>query len=61
MATHSSVLAWTRGAWQATVRGLTKSRTQLSNQHTHTHMCAHTHTCTHTYVHTHTQGQKVNE
>ena len=59
MATHSSVLAWTRGAWQATVRGLTKSRTQLSNQHTHTHV--HTYMCTHTHVHTHTQVQKVNE
>ena len=35
MATHSSILAWRipmdRGAWQATVHGLTKSRTQLSN------------------------------
>ena len=35
MATHSSILAWTRilamyrGAWQATVRGITKSRTRL--------------------------------
>jgi len=35
MATHSSILAWripmARGAWQATVHGVTKSRTQLSN------------------------------
>ena len=35
MATHSSVLAWRtpmdRGAWQATVHGVTKSRTQLSD------------------------------
>ena len=33
MATHSSVLAWRipmeRGAWQATVHGVAKSRTQL--------------------------------
>ena len=35
MATHSSILAWRipmdRGAWQATVHGVTKSRTRLSN------------------------------
>ena len=35
MATHSSILAWRipmdRGAWQATVRGASKSWTQLSN------------------------------
>ena len=35
MATHSSILAWRtpmdRGAWQATVHGVAKSRTQLSN------------------------------
>ena len=35
MATHSSNLAWRiptdRGAWWATVQGVTKSRTQLSN------------------------------
>ena len=34
MATHSSILAWRismdRGAWQATVHGITKSRTRLS-------------------------------
>ena len=33
--THSSILAWRipidRGAWQAAVHGVTKSRTQLSN------------------------------
>ena len=33
MATHSSILAWRiptdRGAWQATVHGVTKSRTRL--------------------------------
>ena len=35
MATHSSILAWRipldRGAWQATVHGLTKSQTRLSD------------------------------
>ena len=35
MATHSSILAWRipmdRGAWRATVHGVTKSQTQLSN------------------------------
>ena len=35
MATHSSILAWKnsmdRGAWQATVHGVTKSWTQLSD------------------------------
>ena len=35
MATHSSILSWRipmdRGAWRATVHGVTKSRTQLSN------------------------------
>ena len=34
MATHSSILAWRiswRGAWQATVHGIAKSQTQLSN------------------------------
>ena len=41
MATHSSILAW----W-ATVHGLTKSQTWLSNW-------AHIHTYTHTYTHTH--------
>ena len=36
MATHSSIHTWRipmdRGAWQATVHGVTNSRTQLSNQ-----------------------------
>ena len=36
MATHSSVLAWEdpmdRGAWWATVHGVTKNQTQLSDQ-----------------------------
>ena len=35
MAIHSSILAWeipwTEGAWQATVHGVTKSQTQLSD------------------------------
>ena len=35
MATHSSILTWRipmdRGAWQATVLGVAKSRTQLSD------------------------------
>ena len=41
-ATHFSVLAWRLSwteepeAWQAAVRGAAKSRTQLSNSHTHT-------------------------
>ena len=39
MAPHSSVLAWripwTEGAWQATVHGVTKSQTPLSNFHLH--------------------------
>ena len=35
MATHSSILAWIllldRGAWRATVYGITKNQTQLSD------------------------------
>ena len=35
MAMHSNILAWEnpmdRGAWRATVQGVTKSQTQLSN------------------------------
>ena len=38
MATHSSVLVWKnpmdRVAWQATVHGVAKSQTQLSDDHT---------------------------
>ena len=38
MATHSSILAWRitsdRGAWQATVHGVTKSWTQLTKNST---------------------------
>ena len=41
MATHSSVLAWEtlmdRGAWRATVHGVTKIRTQLSDLSTTQH------------------------
>ena len=37
MATHSSILAWRirmdRGAWQATVHGVTENRTRLSDLH----------------------------
>ena len=37
MATHSSILVWkilaAKRAWWATVHGVSKSRTQLSNQH----------------------------
>ena len=36
MATHSTILAWRicmdKGAWQATVHGVTESQTQVSNQ-----------------------------
>jgi len=39
MATHSSILAWRvpmdRGAWWTTVRGVTKSQTQLSESAQH--------------------------
>ena len=41
MATHSSTLAWRipmdRGAWWATVHGVTKSQTRLSDESTHAH------------------------
>ena len=41
MATHSSILAWRsptdRGGWQATIHGVAKSRTRLSDEaHTRT-------------------------
>ena len=40
MVTHSGILAWEnpmdRGAWQATVHGITKSQTRLS---THADVC----------------------
>ena len=32
-----------RGAWQATVHGVVKSWTRLSNSHIHTHTHTHTH------------------
>ena len=55
MATHSSILAWKismdRGASWATVHGVTKSQTQLSDSYLHTH----THTHTHTHAHTNPQ------
>ena len=39
MAIHSGILAWRiptdRGAWWATVHGVTKIKTRLSDQHTH--------------------------
>ena len=42
METHSSILVWrilwTRGAWQATVHGVAKSRTWLSDKHIHFHL-----------------------
>ena len=48
MATHSSILAWKismdRGASWATVHGVTKSQTQLSDSYLHTHTHTHTHT-----------------
>ena len=41
MVTHCSILAWRisidRGAWWVTVRGVTKSWTQLKGLGTHTH------------------------
>ena len=40
METDSSILAWRipmdEGAWQATVHGVTKSRTRRSDEHTDT-------------------------
>ena len=49
MATHSSVLAWRipmdRGAWQATVQGVAKGRTRLSDYAQHTYVCAHVYIC----------------
>ena len=41
MGTHSIIFSWripwTRGAWRATVRGVTESRIRLRDSHTHTH------------------------
>ena len=43
-----------RGAWQATVHGVTKGWICLSvYTHTHTHTHTHSHTHTHTHTHTH--------
>ena len=42
MATHTSILAWRslmdRGAWRATVHGVSKSRTRLKHTHAHTYV-----------------------
>ena len=44
MATHSSILAMDRGAWQATVHGVTKSRTRLrTNTRIYIHIYIHIH------------------
>ena len=45
-----------RGAWWATIHGVAKSQTKLSNDvcmHVCTHMCARTPTHTHTHTHNH--------
>ena len=43
VATHSSILAWRvhvdRGAWRATIHGVTKSWTRLSDQAQHSTSC----------------------
>ena len=39
-----------RGVWRATVHGVTKSQTQLSNSHTQTHIYIHTYTHTYEYI-----------
>ena len=31
VATHSSILVWRRGAWQAAIQGVAKSQTRLSS------------------------------
>ena len=41
-----------RGAWRATVHGVTKSQTQLST-------CVHTHTHAHTRTHTHKEEETL--
>ena len=47
MATHSSILAWripiNRGTWQATIHGVTKGWTQLSDSAQHS-------TCVYVYM-----------
>ena len=43
MATHSSILAWRilmdRGAWWATIHGVTKNLTQVNDLATHRSIC----------------------
>jgi len=57
MATHSSILVWRipmdRGAWWATVHGVTKRQTQLKQLSMHA--CTHRHTQTQTHTHTYMQ------
>ena len=59
MATHSSILAWEnsmdRGAWRATVHGITELDTTEATYHAcaGARARAHTHTHTHTHPHTH--------
>ena len=47
MATHSSILSWRismgRGAWRATVHGVTKRWTRLSDQTTINHFTTYMH------------------
>ena len=54
MTTQSSILAWRipmdRGAWRATVHGVTKSETQLSNQAQHTTQPMYVYLCIYLYV-----------
>ena len=55
MATQAGIIALRistdRGAWLATVHGVTNSQTQLTDK---AHVYAHTHT--HTHTHTYTDG-----
>ena len=42
-----------KGGWWATVHGVTKMWTQMSDcthTHTHTHTCVHVHTCIYMYM-----------
>ena len=56
MATHSSTLAWripmNRGAWQATARGVAKSRIGLSNKEQHNPKPTHLLSQLHCFFHT---------
>ena len=38
MATHSSILAWDRGAWLAIVHGVAKSQTYLATKQQQKHL-----------------------